>query len=59
MNYDAWLQQPYMIDKPHYEGCAWHEDNDPADDAECVCMQLDQEARAYAAEAKFDEAREI
>ena len=40
MNYDAWLQQPYMIDKPHYEGCAWHEDNDPADDAANVLLLL-------------------
>ena len=45
-------------DSDHYQDCAWHEDNDPPDDTECTCAQIDQEAREDAAEAKFEESRE-
>jgi len=59
MTYDQWLQKPYTdTDKPHFADCAWHEDNDPSDDAECTCEEIEKEEREYAADQKFDEMRD-
>lgn len=38
----------------HYDGCPSHEDEDPSEDAECTCLEIAQDERAYAAEFRFD-----
>ena len=58
MSYDTWLQRPYMIDTPHYKECPLHEDRDFADDDECVCVELDTDAKVNAEEMAFELSRE-
>lgn len=56
MDYDEWLQAPYMSEVSHLDGCAG--DDDSSNGIMCTCREITEQFRHEAADAKRELALE-